>query len=809
MYGGGSGEDRRAKRRWKPSDGRANPPGGRGARTLPEILCMEGSHDGISIATDRQTDRQTANVTSFCLKFKLVYLTFLLIILSAATLTFSSNAAFAAIEPKEPIRAGDVYQISTKEELAWFRNAVNGGQTQIQGLLTADIDLGGEEWTPIGGKFNETINYFLGVFDGGGHTISGLNPTGVIVASGYDDYRAFGLFGCTGDSEIKNLTVSSDITASSDPDTPSYYIYAGLVMGYGNATITNCVSIGSVTATGSHTCSAGGIAGQANGDIYGCANLADVSASGAINTNYAGGIAGESSRGMFANCTNAASGSCTITAVSTDGTAAAGGIVGNNASGNISGSTNYAGGTVKASGNGSVSAGGIAADCSSLNSCANYGSVEAAGGTLPHAGGIAAEADSAANCTNYGNVKASSNSAKPIRAHAGGILAEHKGRDSDEPVENCKNSGNVTITTDADCEQNAGGIVGESGNRSTINSVENIGAVSANGTQAYVGGIVGTPGRNSNLADNVNSGAVTSSGSSPNVGSIAGKAPNSWTVSNCAGLEGTADNLVGGGTSMSDSEAKVLTQEQINNTVNSVAFDKTHCAVKEGETAELTLALSPNASAIFNEYASVTSAATDNSSTATATYRGNVITVTGVAEGETTLTVEVTLNPTDVTTMKQNNSQHQMALTCAVTVTKDGGVTLSESSLEFNASGAAQEITASAPSSLGTVLSWTWTSSNPSVATCEDLGGGVCRITPVGGGNATITVEALTASGRTWTASCAVTVAGEETPEPGPDPEPTPEPTPEHHGGSGGGCSAGWGALALLAIAPLFLRRGR
>ena len=580
-------------------------------------------------------------------------------------------------------------------------------------------------------------------------------------------------------------------------------------MGYGYATITNCVSLGSVTAVGGSSCSAGGIAGYTYSTISGCANLADVSASGSYGATYAGGIAGRSSSSEFINCTNAASGSCTITATGTDGKTAAGGIVGDNGSGSISkisGCVNYAGGTVKASGNISVSAGGITSRCDTLNSCANYGSVEAEGGTLPSAGGIAAEADNAADCTNHGNVKVSTDSAEPIRAHAGGIVAKHMGR-SNDTVENCKNSGNVTITTtNVNCEQNAGGIVGEVTSRATINSTENSGVVSANGTQAYVGGIVGSTYASTNLADNVNSGRVTSSNDSPYVGSIAGEAPSRGTVSNCAALEGSADKPVGGDGSMDDSEAKILTQEQLNSIVNSVAFDKTHCAVKEGETAVLTLVLSPNASAPFSDYVSIDNATPGETSIVDATHSGNVITLTGMSEGETTLEVNVTLHPTDVTTMQPSDAGQQMTLTCPISVTKDGGVTLSESSLELDAGGEAKEITASAPSSLGAVLSWTWTSSTPSVASCEDLGGGVCRVTPVDGGNATITVEALTASGRTWTASCAVTVADAETPEPGPEPEPTPEPAPEHHGSGGGRCSAGWGALALLAIAPLFFR---
>ncbi|MCI6287892.1 MAG: hypothetical protein MR727_04045, partial [Lentisphaeria bacterium] len=88
--------------------------------------------------------------------------------------------------------------ISTLEELKAFRDAVNSG-TSYKGQtveLSADIDLKGEEWTPIG-KSGST---FQGVFNGNGHTVSNL----VINQPGMSDV---GFFGFTTDGEIKNLTI--------------------------------------------------------------------------------------------------------------------------------------------------------------------------------------------------------------------------------------------------------------------------------------------------------------------------------------------------------------------------------------------------------------------------------------------------------------------------------------------------------------------------------------------------------------------------------------------------------------------------
>ena len=82
------------------------------------------------------------------------------------------------------------YNISDGSELAWFANAVNSGNTYINGRLVDDIvlneDLSAEnlhQWTPIGNlsmngyfNFRDTAwyNCFRGVFDGQMHTISGL-----------------------------------------------------------------------------------------------------------------------------------------------------------------------------------------------------------------------------------------------------------------------------------------------------------------------------------------------------------------------------------------------------------------------------------------------------------------------------------------------------------------------------------------------------------------------------------------------------------------------------------------------------------
>lgn len=120
-----------------------------------------------------------------------------------------------------PVVHNPEYYITTKEGLKAFAETVNNG-TSYEGktiYLGADIDMAGEEWTPI----NPTIasypsKTFYGTFDGQGHTIRNLKAESKEV-----NYAAAGLFGCLSGT-VKNLTLEN-ITISSTH-------YAGGIAGY-------------------------------------------------------------------------------------------------------------------------------------------------------------------------------------------------------------------------------------------------------------------------------------------------------------------------------------------------------------------------------------------------------------------------------------------------------------------------------------------------------------------------------------------------------------------------------------------------
>ena len=148
---------------------------------------------------------------------------------------------------------------------------VNGGKTDINITLTADIDLTGKNWTPIGTDYD---NSYKGTFDGGGHTITGLTFTT------NDEY--VGLFGWLNRAGTVKNVVMEGVQITSNQ------IYGGSiggVVGYSWGTIENCSVSGSVSGT----VYVGGVVGaQIGGSITGCSSSATVK--GTVDV---GGVAGQ------------------------------------------------------------------------------------------------------------------------------------------------------------------------------------------------------------------------------------------------------------------------------------------------------------------------------------------------------------------------------------------------------------------------------------------------------------------------------------------------------------------------------------
>lgn len=150
--------------------------------------------------------------------------------------------------------------------LAW--NEAAQKDKSINCTLSADINMAGKEWTPIGTDDNNSYN---GTFDGNGKTITGLTVN-------QSERNYAGLFGCLGsDGKVQNLTLENVNISGA--------FYVGSVVGTNFGTVSGCTASGNITGTESCI---GGVVGQNKGTVTGC------TVSGNISSNqYSGGVVGE------------------------------------------------------------------------------------------------------------------------------------------------------------------------------------------------------------------------------------------------------------------------------------------------------------------------------------------------------------------------------------------------------------------------------------------------------------------------------------------------------------------------------------
>ena len=214
-------------------------------------------------------------------------------VICCASVLFAASPSAALTQDSDGF-----YLLASASDLEAFRDMVNGGGVEINARLTADIDLSrnGEpsEWLPIGNPA------FCGVFDGGGHTVSGYVVRAAAAGSGalsstyysgfFANIGASGIYGT-----VKNLILNGSVAPVGDKP-----LRAGGVAGYlygdgsGRSTILNCTQIGDVRIeSASEKAYAGGIVGyNGNGIISNCFYSGSVYAATGAKEKYAGGIAG-------------------------------------------------------------------------------------------------------------------------------------------------------------------------------------------------------------------------------------------------------------------------------------------------------------------------------------------------------------------------------------------------------------------------------------------------------------------------------------------------------------------------------------
>ncbi len=164
-------------------------------------------------------------------------------LVDSAQLSAESQEAFLAASFSGNGTESSPYLISTSSELfAFAQNINNGIDVDKYYRLEADIDLSGQEWTPIGSYTSKTLYSacFQGVFDGNGHTVSNFKIT-------KNTYKYIGFFGFVYNGTVKNLTISN----ASINVVVADYIYTGVLVGRSIAMEGGHVEISSCTVKNS------------------------------------------------------------------------------------------------------------------------------------------------------------------------------------------------------------------------------------------------------------------------------------------------------------------------------------------------------------------------------------------------------------------------------------------------------------------------------------------------------------------------------------------------------------------------------
>ena len=131
----------------------------------------------------------------------------IIVFLMGIGMAFSQSTYQTSIEPSKTIIDGvEFFQISKCPELAWFRDQVNAGETNINAILTKNVNCyanslidttNASNWEPIG---KDSSVAYKGIFDGDNFTISNIYMD--------RDQSTYGLFAYVSGT-LKNLNVKN------------------------------------------------------------------------------------------------------------------------------------------------------------------------------------------------------------------------------------------------------------------------------------------------------------------------------------------------------------------------------------------------------------------------------------------------------------------------------------------------------------------------------------------------------------------------------------------------------------------------
>ena len=190
-------------------------------------------------------------------------------------------------DDKTVINSDNIIEIGTAGELEELSTNVKNGNT-YEGkaiLLTDNIDLNGENWTPIGYYPTtnsmpdaETNKPFKGIFDGCGYEIDNfsINTTD----------KGQGLFGLVDDGKVSNITVGENTNVNGGRATAGIVGYA-----YNDTLVYNCSNKANVT---SNSGMVGGIVGitYENCIVKRCHNTGSISGENKSDNDGTGGLIG-------------------------------------------------------------------------------------------------------------------------------------------------------------------------------------------------------------------------------------------------------------------------------------------------------------------------------------------------------------------------------------------------------------------------------------------------------------------------------------------------------------------------------------
>ena len=188
----------------------------------------------------------------------------------------------------------DPYQITSTDELEWFRDTVNAGETGICAELMNNLDFVNKQndsywtWTPIG---NSKDNAYVGTFDGNGYEIKKIRLVDV-QAQSQTNRGLFGWIGAGG--KVQDLAVSVQDVGNSSLSVSN----SGLLSVNNAGTIERCSATISNLL---HTDNFGMIAYENRGNITDCLSYVSATGNKLSISDKAAGIA-RTNTGAISNC---------------------------------------------------------------------------------------------------------------------------------------------------------------------------------------------------------------------------------------------------------------------------------------------------------------------------------------------------------------------------------------------------------------------------------------------------------------------------------------------------------------------------